>query len=70
MRLQLTYLKNKNPAKINHSGALQAFCFLKITFISNVAPKAILNSPFWSCENTLWKVCLNKEVLKESPITM
>ena len=40
------------------------------TLTSNVAPNAILNSPFASFENTLWKVCLNSDVLKESPITM
>ena len=40
------------------------------TFTSRVAPKAILNSPRMSLENTLWKVCLKRAVLKESPITM
>ena len=43
---------------------------LALTFISNVPPKPILNCPCISLVKTLWKVCLNKEVLKESPITM
>ena len=39
-------------------------------FTSTVALKAIRNSSLVSLENTLWKVCLNKEELKESPITI
>merc|ERR1711971_86278 len=39
-------------------------------FTSSVALKAILNSSFESLENTLWKVCLNRAELNESPITI
>ena len=41
-----------------------------LAFTSTVAPNAILNSPLASLENTRWNVCLNSEVLNESPITM
>ncbi|TNN87333.1 hypothetical protein EYF80_002534 [Liparis tanakae] len=40
------------------------------TLTSSVAAKAILNDPWTSLVKTLWKVCLNREVLKESAITM
>jgi len=40
------------------------------TLISMLAPKPMRNSLRSSLEKTLWKVCLKRDVLNESPITM
>lgn len=39
-------------------------------FTSRIPLKAILKSFFWSLIRTLWKVCLKREELNESPITI
>ena len=41
-----------------------------LTLTSSVAAKAILKDPWTSLVKTLWKVCLKRDVLKESAITM
>jgi len=41
-----------------------------ITLTSTLPLNAMRNSFFTSLEKTRWNVCLNKDVLNESPITM
>lgn len=57
-------------AKTQQITAAHCIILSLFTLTSRTPPKAMRKSPFKSLLNTLWKVCLNREVLKESPITM
>ena len=56
--------------KVHNHFTGQTITINNLTLTSNTPPNAILNSPFMSLANTLWNVCLNKDVLKESAITI
>lgn len=53
-----------------HNIIIIIMLYYYITFTSTTAPNPILNSPLLSFENTLWNVCLKRDVLNESPMTM